>query len=765
MCAHRISPDSKGNRVNRPTFFRTDVAWPDAPDLGRRKLLAALGVAVSGLAAGWPGDVFAVGQSTGHPVPGNGKPPGTTQLPARFTDSFKLANTLINDALEKTATSSISIALISNEGLIWAQALGSMGDAAKTPVTSETLYCIGSCSKLVATVAALQLVDRGLLELDAPIARYLPSFSMLSPQYTDITVRMLLNHQSGFPGSDYSNGFTTLPFRGYADQVLQTLAHTRLKHVPGEMSVYCNDGFTVVELLVRAVTGMAYHNYVQRNILDPLGMVRSRYAVQLFAQGSFAPGRSPAGRRFLECINVHASGGLFTTPSEMARFAQIFLNQGTVSGVKILSEASVQAMSQLQAVNEPLRPVPVDWGFGLGWDDVRQGAFAVSGIRAWRKNGGTLVYGSDFYVLPDHGLAVLITGTSTEYKPDAIAEQVLYQALAEQGSLPSAPKKIDAISGATQNTYTAKTDDFYGIYANYQAIFRVSASKEADTVQVNKWQEGQWSENALWKRRPDGLFASADKPLTAFGLARWGEQRYLTLHMPAGAGYNHIDLAFAQALSAQRPVPDVWASRLGRPWVVINELYTSLALAGGGPALTLFTVPELPGYIGINAAPASTENQLLVANEPDATRMCLNIPYTMSRDLNDLRVEHYDGQDYLRFGRMLFKSLDSIPLLDADVSWQADVSPQGHALGVRAARSMQFHVQGVIAAFVYDADLAPVYPDQFRASLDGVVRAEDVSGTVLKPARLRVPKGGLVLLYGEPGSSVLVKASIDDNNS
>jgi hypothetical protein len=166
---------------------------------------------------------------------------------------------------------------------------------------------------------------------------------------------------------------------------------------------------------------------------------------------------------------------------------------------------------QLQAVNEALRPVPVEWGFGLGWDDVHQGAFATSDIRAWRKNGGTLVYGSDFYVLPDHELAVMITGTSTAYKPDAIAEQVLYQALVEKGSL---------------------------------------------------------------------------------------------------------------------------------------------------------------------------------------------------------------------------------------------------------ARMPEFQVEGAIAAFVYDADLAPVYPDQFRASPDGVVRAEDVSGTVLKPARVRVPKGGLVLLYGEPGSVVSVTAAV-----
>ncbi|WJJ93611.1 hypothetical protein [Neopusillimonas aromaticivorans] len=193
---------------------------------------------------------------------------------------------------------------------------------------------------------------------------------------------------------------------------------------------------------------------------------------------------------------------------------------------------------------------------------------------------GTLVYGSDFYVLPDHELAVMITGTSTAYKPDAIAEQVLYQALVEKGSLARMPEKLGPTADKDVSPYAVNAADLQGIYANYQAIFRVSMADQPDVVQVHKWEDGRWSENAIWKRRADGLFADTDKPATAFGLARQGKQRYLTLQMPSDAGYSRIDLAFAQALTAQRPVPEAWTSRMGRTWVVINERYTSLALAG-----------------------------------------------------------------------------------------------------------------------------------------------------------------------------------------
>lgn len=763
MFERSLNFDSKDNPSSPCLAHSAVLALPDCPDPVRRKMLATAALAASGALSGWSGAVLATNTAATQGSPSNpssGTTSGTTSaLSTPFATSQGLAIELIKKALSETATSSISIALISDKGLVWAQAIGTMGDVLKTPVSTDTLYCIGSCSKLLATVAALQLVDRALIELDTPVAHYLPLFSMRSPQYRLITVRMLLNHQSGFPGSDYSNSFTTLPFTEYSEQVLQTLASSRLKHTPGEMSVYCNDGFTVIEQIVKAVTGMAYSDYVQRNILDPLGMSRSRYAIGLFPRGSFALGRSPSGELFLECINVYASGGLFTTPTEMARFAQVFLNKGTVGGIKLLSESAIESMTQLQSATESLRPVPVEWGFGLGWDNVREGAFAKNGISAWRKNGGTTVYGSDFYVLPDHGLALMITGTSTDYRPDSIAEQVLFNALLEQGSLTSPPKKISEVTtqSSAMSPYAVSANDLAGVYGNHQSIYRISALPQPDTVQVDKWADGQWSSHALWRRRTDGLFSGEDAPLHAFGLARAGSQNYLTLHTPSGAGYATLDLPFGQALAAGSSIADAWNSRLGRTWIVINERYTSLSLSSVGPALNLFSVPELPGFIGVNAGPAATENQLLLASEPDAARMHYKIPYTMGRDLNDLLVETHDGHEHLRFGRMLFRPLDSFPILPSESTLEAQVSAQGHALGFRADQHLQVQLSGVLAAFVYNAKMEPVFPKQFRASIDGVLPEGMATGTMKNPARLDVPEGGMILVYADPGQTVSVR--------
>ncbi len=182
-------------------------------------------------------------------------------------------------------TTTVSVALVDEERLLWAEAFGSIDRTGGVAPTTETLFCIASCSKVIAAIAAMILVDRGVIELDAPLVRYMTDFRMANDQpWRDITIRMLLNHTSGLPGIHFPNLITIVPFPGYAAQVRDMLAAERLKHAPGEMSVYGNDGFLLIELLVPAVTGQPYTKFVEQDILEPLGMDRSR-----FARGRFPP--------------------------------------------------------------------------------------------------------------------------------------------------------------------------------------------------------------------------------------------------------------------------------------------------------------------------------------------------------------------------------------------------------------------------------------------------------------------------------------------
>ena len=115
-------------------------------------------------------------------------------------------------------------------------------------------YNIGSIDKMFTATAVMQLAERGKLNLDQPVVKYLPAFKMADARYKDITVRMLLNHSSGLMGSSLNSGMLfddTTPV-----DLLERLSTQRLKAAPGAYSVYCNDGFSLAGLVVEAVGGM-----------------------------------------------------------------------------------------------------------------------------------------------------------------------------------------------------------------------------------------------------------------------------------------------------------------------------------------------------------------------------------------------------------------------------------------------------------------------------------------------------------------------------
>ncbi len=143
-------------------------------------------------------------------------------------------------------------------------------------LTEDILYGIGSVSKTYTAAAVLLLAEEGKLELEAPVIDYLPEFTMADPRYRDITVRMLLDHSSGLMGDNTRSAFlfddqdTTA-----ADDLLERLSTQRLKADPGAYSVYCNDGFTLAELVVEAVSGMDFMDYVRQAILEPAGLTNT----------------------------------------------------------------------------------------------------------------------------------------------------------------------------------------------------------------------------------------------------------------------------------------------------------------------------------------------------------------------------------------------------------------------------------------------------------------------------------------------------------
>lgn len=609
----------------------------------------------------------------------NSSAPGNAGATPDYSATIADARTAILKAMSESGTPSISVALIERDRLVWAEAFGTIDKATNTPASTETLFCIGSCSKMLATIATMILVDRGQLRLDEPLVTYLPVFRMASPDYTSITVRMLLNHSSGFPGFDFRDAIGAAPYTDYAAQVMQTLANARLKHAPGEMSVYCNDGFTVVESLVQAVTGQTYTQFVTQNILMPLGMTQSRYATERFPAGTFAPGYDGDTQLPQEFPNIHGSGGLYSTPTEMAALARALLNQGIFDGKPLLSAASITEMARNQTLSQPLQPVTLTDGFGLGWDGVRQDGLAAVGVTAWHKNGGTFVYGSDFFVLPDEGLALMITGTSTTYGPGKLAERILLQALVERGSLAALPAPLTTITPSAVHASEAPFTQIDGMYASADALYRFQTQADR-TVRMSNYDAGNWNEEAIvLKMRDDGFFSSDTEPLVSYQAVQAQGRQYIIRRAPGGMSHYLRELPYLQKLDAQAPLSAAWQNRLGRRWLVVNEPDSSWLMQYASPVLTLSGVPDLPGYIVVNADTHGKENQIADASTSDRVAlMCLKIPFALGRDLNDVAIFPRSGEEWVQVGSSVFRPADSVWPLAAGSS-VLSIGTEGYA--------------------------------------------------------------------------------------
>ena len=280
----------------------------------------------------------------------------------------------LRKAMEIYKVPGVSVAVIDNYKIAWAKAYGVTEAGGTTRVTTHTLFQAGSISKPVAATGALAMVERGKLSLDEDVNRKLVSWKVPENEFTKdqkVTLRRLMSH---------SGGLTVHGFPGYAagepiPTVVQVLngekpANTdpvRVFFVPGTKSVYSGGGITIEQLLMQDVSGKPFPALMQELVLGPIGMTDSTYEQPLppdrvasAASGTYQNGKVVPGKRHV--YPEMAAAGLWTTPTDLAKFAiEIGLSrQGKAN--RVLSQATVQQM---------LTPQIDTVGLGFFMDDAK----------------------------------------------------------------------------------------------------------------------------------------------------------------------------------------------------------------------------------------------------------------------------------------------------------------------------------------------------------------------------------------------------------
>lgn len=291
------------------------------------------------------------------------------------------------------------------------------------PMQEQTPFLIGSVTKSFTAVAAQQLVERGVLDLDAPVSDYLPWFSVEPADWTpDVTVRMLLNQTSGIPTDAGGGGLRYLEDESVAE-VARELEGVPLSAEPGARFEYANGNYVLLGGLVEEVSGLPFGEYLRERILGPLAMAHTFTSLR----PAQAAGMSEGHRYWFGLTASHTTysdgllpaGGLISTGPDMARYAQMLLNGGSLDGERILSRNSVAELGTGAAaatVGPWAKDPDVEYGMGLF-----VGGAPFGSEPAVFHPGGSPDFAAMFALLPerDRALVLLMNVTPEVQMPGA----------------------------------------------------------------------------------------------------------------------------------------------------------------------------------------------------------------------------------------------------------------------------------------------------------------------------------------------------------
>ncbi|WP_018758425.1 serine hydrolase domain-containing protein [Paenibacillus terrigena] len=643
------------------------------------------------------------------------------------------------DLLTNTyGTNSVQYAIIDHGNIVVSGQSGKNDVKGQKPLTKDTMYGIGSTSKMFTTVAVMQLVDQEKIDLDTPIVQYIPEFTMNDERYKQITPRMLLNHSSGLNGSSATDAVLFEDNDTYAhDTLLEQLAGQTLKADPGAYSVYCNDGFTLAEILVEHVSGMDFTSYIHRYITEPLGMANTETPLDSPNEAKMAGLYYPTytGQLPNQTVNLIAAGGIYSTAEDLAAFSRIFTGEAK----EVLSGKSVAAMAQ-DEYKTPLWPDDADSSFeyGLGWDSVNLYPFSEYGMKALTKGGDTLLYHASLVVLPEQDMAaaVVTSGGSSMYD-QLLANEILLQALKEKGTI--AEFKHEKSYGApVKNDMPESMLKYSGIYGSYIGTSNIDINENgvmfitSEQSPVNPFQ--------IYEYSADGTFRSTDGNTMINFVTKVNGRTYLWIRQYVsvpGLGQTAQSEYNAEKLLPQdlpTKTKKAWKQRDGKKYYLLNEKYTSLIYLVL-PPIQLNVSKQLPGYV--------LDKRI---TGPNTAVSELQIPGMNGRDLSGLTFFTQDGVEYLEQGGRILVNEDAVKPISFAKKSIVTIPSSGYAQWYTISdkdggKTVKVNMSTNASFAVYDAKGTCIY--------FSVIGGKD---------QVVLPWGGSIVFAGDAGTKFEVSA-------
>jgi len=360
--------------------------------------------------------------------------PDSVAATARYAGAARTLDRLINHEMADKTLPALSIALVDGQNVVWARGFGFANPADSTRATARTVYRVGSVSKLFTDIGVMQLVERGTLNLDAPVSQYVHDFRPTGSGASAISLRQLMSHRAGLVreppvGHYFDNSSPPL------EATVQSLNDTRLVYRPGAKTKYSNAGVAVAGLALASVEQQRFPQYLASAVLRPMGLEDSAFE----PDASIAPRIAKATMWTLDNrtfaaptfqLGMAPAGSMYSTVLDLGHFMSVLFARGRTSDGRVLSANALDQMWTPQFASPGARS-----GFGLGFDIA-----SLDGHRVVRHGGAIYGFATELAALPDDSLGVVVAitkdGTNAVASRIATAALRLMIAAAKQSLLP-----------------------------------------------------------------------------------------------------------------------------------------------------------------------------------------------------------------------------------------------------------------------------------------------------------------------------------------
>jgi len=309
--------------------------------------------------------------------------------------------------MERLRIPGLALGIVHGDQVVEARGFG-VADSTGRAVTAQTPFYIGSLTKSFTALAVMQLVEAGKIDLDAPVRNYLPWFLVADREASEqITVRQLLNQTTGLSEKDGNHVWSSSA--GLEEEV-RAFANVPLAHPVGSRYEYSNINFSIAGLIVEAVSGQSYADYLSEHVLEPLGMEhatasRSQAMADGLAEGHYYmfghpfPGVGPLPPSDLP------AGLLIASVEGMTHYLIAQLNNGRYRSASVLSPQGIAAL------HTPAAPMRMKgFRYAMGW-----AVGPVDGQLTVRHSGDTRYFHSAMMLQPDKGWGVVLLANASGF--------------------------------------------------------------------------------------------------------------------------------------------------------------------------------------------------------------------------------------------------------------------------------------------------------------------------------------------------------------